>query len=137
MELGRDLRPCRYSFPKKSGRAPCGARPSCVLGHWPLKLEPSGKLNLALTEQRAVSAGNDAERRVKRQGRAGEVVKRTVHARDLRTVEQVEGLCQHFQLGPFSDAKPTRETHVEIPDVRLLEEVARGKREAVRSRRNR
>src|SRR6185369_17951070 len=89
--------------------------------------------HLTLTEQRAVSAGGHAKRRIESQSASRQVVERAVHTGDLRAIEHVETFDQEFELHGFSQAEPARESRVDIPDVRLLEEVAGNEREAGRT----
>ena len=102
-----------------------------------LELEASGKLNLALTEQCAVSAGDVKERirshPVEGQRRARLVIDSRVDVRDLRAVEHVEALSQQFELDTLSQTESSRNPSVEVPNVRLFEEVARHHRKARRA----
>src|SRR5690349_19976053 len=98
-----------------------------------LELEAGCELHLTLTEQRAVSTRGRAKWRVESQSASRQVVKRAVHTRNLRAIEHVEAFNQEFELQSFSQAEPARESRVDVPNVRLLEEVARHEREAGRT----
>src|SRR5215213_3257422 len=100
-----------------------------------LELEARAELNLTLAEERAVRRGRRTEGRVKCQRVAREVVEGRVDARDLRAVEEVEALGQYLEVHALLDLEAAREAHVEVPDFRLLEEVARRAREARRAAR--
>src|ERR1051325_6987042 len=94
-----------------------------------LELEAGGELHLALAEERAVCAGDVEERigsdAVERQRRTGQVGNRSVNHRHLGAVEDVETFRQHFQLHLLSETEASRKSRVNVPNVRLLEEVSR------------
>ena len=93
-----------------------------------LELQSSSKLHLALAEQRAVSAGDVKERigshAVEGQRGPRLVIDSRVDVRNLRAVEHVEAFSEHFELNRLSQAKTSRKPRVQIPNVRLLKEVA-------------
>src|SRR5438309_335995 len=75
-----------------------------------LELEAHGELDLTFAEERAVSPGHAAESAraaIKVQVRAGDRVQRGVHGCDLRAVEEVKCLSQHFYLRFLGDSKTT------------------------------
>lgn len=86
---------------------------------------------MPLTEQRAIGAGCDEERLIKRQSRAGKVVQRAIDIRHLSAIEHVETFGQQLEFCSFGNSEASRNTHVEVPDVRLLEEVPWHERETV------
>jgi len=109
-----------------------------------LKLDSSSQLNLPLTEEGTISAGSTlviARSGIRRQiedqtlGRAGraacggEVVNSSAHGGNLRAVEEVEALGEQLQFDPLGQSKPTRDTHIQVPNIRLFEEVSRQLRE--------
>src|SRR2546423_14210748 len=143
---GAEMR-VRFSTPgglsseQKNGRAHKGARPfgeKNVSGSLPLELEAHAELNLTLAEERAVRAGDGVEAAgaaVEGQSRTGYGVERLVDCGDLRAVEEVEALGQHLDVRALCDLEAAREARIEVPDFRLLEEVARDEREARRAAR--
>ena len=92
-----------------------------------LELEAGSKLNLTLTEERAIRTGRSAERRIKCQSRSRQVIERGINSGHLSSIEPVEALSKHFHLHPFRQTKAAGKPGIEIPDVRLLEEVTREK----------
>ena len=105
-----------------------------------LELEASGELDLTLTEQSAVSAGNTQEWRVdvvveyqalRQSARAGrcarvrrEIVEGARHGCDLRSIEYVERFTKNFESGTFRDPEATREPQINVPNLRLRERIA-------------
>ena len=107
--------------------------PKMIVNSSALELKANCQLDLTLPEERAVSSSGDAEYRIFRQTlreargatRSGEVIQGGVYASDLRAVEEVEGFRQNLQPRSFGNVEPSRKAHVNVPNVRLLEEVAR------------
>src|SRR6185503_1265453 len=89
------------------------------------ELKPSGELNLTLTEERAVRTGNSSESGVEVQRATRNVVKRRVDVGPLCPVENVKAFSQQFEPRAFRNIETSRESCVDVPDIRLLEEVAR------------
>ena len=58
-------------------------------------------------------------------------VNRAVNTRNLRAVEEIERLAQNLELRSFGNLEPARKAQVNVPDVRLLEGVARQTGKAV------
>src|SRR5687768_455150 len=107
--------------------------PKMIVNSSALEFKANCQLDLTFSEERAVSSSDDTERRIFHQtlretGRAtrsGKVIQVGVHAGDLGSVEQVKGFRQNLQPGSLSNVEPAREAHVQIPDLRLFEGVAR------------
>ena len=95
-----------------------------------LELEASRKLNLTLTEERTVSTGRGTERRIVGQRSARQVVERSINSGHLGSIKPVESFRKYFQLHSFVQAKAPRKPAIEIPNIRLLEEIARQNGEA-------
>ena len=100
-----------------------------------LEFEANCQLDLTLSEESAVSASHASEWRIGHQtlreaGRAtrsSEVIQRGVYESDLSTVEEVERFRQNLKPRSFGNIEPAREAHVQIPNLWLLEGVARQK----------
>lgn len=95
------------------------------------ELKANSQLNLALTEECAVSAGCGCERCVKGKRRTGQVIQRALNSRHLSAVEEIKRFSQYLEFRVLSDTEPARQAHVDVPDVWLLERVSRGQREAI------
>src|SRR6185503_10696513 len=79
----------------------------------------------------AVSRGGREERAVSGQRCTRKVVHRAVNTRNLSAVEEIERFAQNFQLRSFGNLEPSRNAQVNVPNVRLLEVVARQTGKAV------
>ena len=95
---------------------------------------------MPLAEKGAVSAGHGIEAtgaaaKIKQRARVGRRssgayrVDTRAHRRNLGPIEEVKAFCKQFQLHVLSKTEASRDTHVQVPDIRLLEEIAGHQRE--------
>src|SRR5688500_2768327 len=107
--------------------------PKMIVNSSALEFKANCQLDLTLPEERAVSASGYSEYRIFRQTlreargatSSGEVIQGGVYASDLSSVEEVKGFRQNLKPRSFGNVEPARQAHVQIPNLWLLEGVAR------------